>query len=266
MYTIGDFSRITGITAKALRHYHEIGLLVPSKKDELTNYRFYSEKQIEVTVMIVELKEFGFSLDDIKAILQKMSQDKEVLRVLAEQKEKIQEEIKSYNQKFKRLEQILKERNNFSMKNIDFNIQEKEIPDLLIASIRHKGRYKEVGGLFSKLGRACGFQIAGAPFTLHYDTEYKEEDADFEAAMPIKSSFEKEGITVRKLIGGKAITVMHKGPYDAIGSAYKKLIDYINSKKLKISRPSREVYLKGPSFLFNNPKNYITEIQFLPIL
>ena len=33
LLTIGDFSRMTFLTVKALRHYHEVGLLAPARTD-----------------------------------------------------------------------------------------------------------------------------------------------------------------------------------------------------------------------------------------
>lgn len=106
-------------------------------------------------------------------------------------------------------------------------------------------------------------KIAGTPFSMHYDQEYKEEDADFEAAVPIKSKIDKVGVKVRELKGGSAITLIHKGSYETIGMSYKKIIDYLQKQQIKTQIPSREIYLKGPGFLFRNPKRYVTEIQFL---
>ena len=39
---IGDFSRMTRLSVIALRHYHEVGLLIPAEIDEQSGYRFYS--------------------------------------------------------------------------------------------------------------------------------------------------------------------------------------------------------------------------------
>jgi effector-binding domain-containing protein len=114
-----------------------------------------------------------------------------------------------------------------------------------------------------KLGRALGPNIAGPALTLYYDEECREDDANYEAAMPIKKEIRKEGIAVRKLKGGRAATLIHQGPYETIGNAYKKMIDYLKAKNLKLRLPSREIYLKGPRILFNNPKRYVTEIQYL---
>src|SRR5690349_15713633 len=46
-YSIGEFSQITGLSAKTLRFYHEKGILVPSSVDEATGYRFYDANKVE---------------------------------------------------------------------------------------------------------------------------------------------------------------------------------------------------------------------------
>jgi MerR family regulatory protein len=49
---IGRFSRLTGVGVKALRHYDEIGLLVPAAVDDETGYRFYSGEQVQTAEAI----------------------------------------------------------------------------------------------------------------------------------------------------------------------------------------------------------------------
>lgn len=47
MLKIGDFSKLSRISIRMLRHYDEIGLLSPVSVDEMTNYRYYGEYQLE---------------------------------------------------------------------------------------------------------------------------------------------------------------------------------------------------------------------------
>ncbi len=44
--TIGDFSQITHLSVKTLRHYHEAGLLEPADVDPQSGYRYYSTDQV----------------------------------------------------------------------------------------------------------------------------------------------------------------------------------------------------------------------------
>jgi Transcriptional regulator, effector-binding domain/component len=73
-----------------------------------------------------------------------------------------------------------------------------------------------------------------------------------------------EEIGSRVLKGGRVVSVIHKGPYETIGNAYKKLFGYINSNGLKVTGPSREIYLKGPGLILpRSPKKFITELQMV---
>ena len=69
MLKIGDFSKLSRISIRMLRHYDEIGLLVPESVDEFTGYRYYSEAQLPLASKIRALKEMGFSLSAISQIL-----------------------------------------------------------------------------------------------------------------------------------------------------------------------------------------------------
>ena len=73
MYRIGDFAKLTGCSVKTLRYYDEIDLLKPSSIDNFTNYRYYSENELEVYRKIEHLKKLGFTLDEIKENINNMS-------------------------------------------------------------------------------------------------------------------------------------------------------------------------------------------------
>ncbi len=69
MLTIGRFADATGLTAKALRHYDEIGLLVPARVDPDNGYRYYDAAQIEDAVTIRRLRALELPLDEIKGLV-----------------------------------------------------------------------------------------------------------------------------------------------------------------------------------------------------
>jgi effector-binding domain-containing protein len=126
------------------------------------------------------------------------------------------------------------------------------------------GRYRDCGPLFGRLGRGLGRYISGYPMLLHYDSEYKEDDADFEACMPIRQEKKIDGVSVRQLPGGRCLSLVHRGAYDQLGRSYAKVFAFINDRKHQVLSPTREVYVKGPGMFWKgNPKNYLTEIQIL---
>lgn len=66
MYRIGEFAKKTGLSITTLRYYDEIDLFKPEEIDIFTSYRYYNESQIEDIKTINDLKEIGFSLEEIK--------------------------------------------------------------------------------------------------------------------------------------------------------------------------------------------------------
>jgi DNA-binding transcriptional MerR regulator len=69
MLTIGDFSRMTHLSVKALRHYHDMGVLEPAAVDPFTGYRSYNTSQVGSAQVIRRLRDLGMPLDSIAAVL-----------------------------------------------------------------------------------------------------------------------------------------------------------------------------------------------------
>jgi effector-binding domain-containing protein len=123
-------------------------------------------------------------------------------------------------------------------------------------------RYTDASDLFGKLGKTLKANIAGKPFALFYDSEFKDEGADFECCFPIKKLRHFEGIESREIEGGQALSLVHRGPFAAVGRSYARLFSHLAERGLQAKRPSREVYLKGPGIIFRgNPKGYLTQLQ-----
>lgn len=57
------------MSAKTLRYYAEIGLILPSEINPETGYRYYAVEQLETMLLIIRLKSYNFSLEEIKQIL-----------------------------------------------------------------------------------------------------------------------------------------------------------------------------------------------------
>lgn len=67
-WTIKEFSKLTGITVRALQYYDEKDILNPHHRSD-TGYRFYSGEDLKVIQKISVLKYIGFNLNQIKTIL-----------------------------------------------------------------------------------------------------------------------------------------------------------------------------------------------------
>ncbi|QIK72317.1 MerR family transcriptional regulator [Propioniciclava coleopterorum] len=65
---IGEVARRTGLTTRTLRHYDELGLLVPSGRTD-TDYRMYTLEDVQRLLAIQHLKSLGLGLAEIAAAL-----------------------------------------------------------------------------------------------------------------------------------------------------------------------------------------------------
>jgi DNA-binding transcriptional MerR regulator/DNA gyrase inhibitor GyrI len=267
MYSIGQFSKVTGITVKALRFYHDEGVLIPSYVDPDSGYRYYSAHDAEKARIVARLRELEFSISEIRDMLVQYEDEGDLLEYLERHRHEFQERIRRYRDVVSQLNQMIAREAEARrvMQTATFQVEEKQLEAMLVGGVRMQGRYGDCGKGFAQIGRSLGRYICGKPFNLYYDCEYRPDDADLEACMPVRRpKAEVPGISVRELAGGRCVSLVHKGPYDQLGRSYARVLDYIREKGYEALLPSREVYLKGPGMIFKgNPQKYLTEIQVL---
>lgn len=116
LYKIGDFSKITKASIRTLRYYDSIDLFKPKEIDLFTNYRYYSEEQIEEYKIISYLKECGFSLEGIKTYWNKFDDN-----IMIRKKEELMSGIENMKEKIRKVDYL---RNNIVDKKICFNKKE----------------------------------------------------------------------------------------------------------------------------------------------
>ena len=66
---ISEIADFFGTTPKALRIYEQKGIIIPCKIDPESGYRYYSADQVKKLNLLIELQELGFSLNEIKKIM-----------------------------------------------------------------------------------------------------------------------------------------------------------------------------------------------------
>ena len=130
MMTVKQISELTGISARTLHYYDEIGLFVPTQKSE-AGYRLYDDKALEILQQILFFREFDISLKEIKAIMENPVLDKNQIlqmqrKMLVAKKERMERLITS-------IDNILK-----GEKKMDFAVfNQTEIEELFQAMFEH---------------------------------------------------------------------------------------------------------------------------------
>lgn len=259
MLTIGEFSSAARLTVKALRIYHEEGLLVPERIDPANGYRQYGDESFRRARAIITLRELGFSLAEMKEILSGCADDDDLARFLKKRLDEVDRELARVRETRERIRYFMDSAEDQGVKG-SATIEEREVSDQWVCSIRYRGRYGEIGSRFTELFRKAGRWVSGKPFALYYDGEYRE-DADIEAAIPVRKEVSLAGVECRLLSGGRFLSIAHKGPYDRCGEAYKALFEAMRARGHETFVPIREVYVKGPGMVFpRDPARFVTDI------
>lgn len=109
MLKIGDFSRIAHVTVKTLRHYAREGLLQPVSIDRFSGYRYYTLDQLGRLNRILALKDLGFSLDQIRRILDQPLSADELRGMLRLKQSDLAERIAAEQSRLARVQQRLEQ-------------------------------------------------------------------------------------------------------------------------------------------------------------
>lgn len=212
---------------------------------------------------ISALKELGFSLAETKEILASCADDDDMAGFFRKRLAEMDRELARARDIRERV-RYLAEGGDASPSAGTAPIGERVVGDQWICSIRYRGRYDEIGQRFNLLFKRAGRFLSGKPFAIYYDGEYLE-DADIEAAIPVRKEVSIGDIGCRPLEGGRFLTAVHRGPYSRIGEVYKALFEELSRRGIERSGPIRESYLKGPGMILPRaPERFETEI-LLPL-
>src|SRR5574344_1952057 len=134
MFKIGEFSKITQVSIRMLRYYDEQKLLEPCFIDESSGYRFYQAVQIDRLNKIVLLKNMGFSVKEIKEILDS-SDIQKLKRNLTQQIIKTEENIQAEQRRLKQINSFIYDLDHPEKKS-DIKVIMKSLPTQNVISLR----------------------------------------------------------------------------------------------------------------------------------
>lgn len=107
LMSIGEIAAFFGVSRKAMRLYEKKGIIRPAKVDDSNGYRYYSAEQVEQLNALLELKALGFSLDEIKTVMDGKTGKAPLLEMLERKRRAWQEAMNSAKYKEECLENII---------------------------------------------------------------------------------------------------------------------------------------------------------------
>lgn len=263
MLRIGEFSKLSLTTVKALRFYEKEGLLVPAAIDEWTGYRLYETAQLETAAKIKSYRQLGLTIAEIKEIFA----GKDVRRVLEAKAENLRRLRAETERQLSVIHFLLEEQT------MNYQVTVKEIPEMIVYSAETVlKRYSDSMQWIPSVGQAClqlnpGMKCAQPPYEFceYLDGEYRETDIRIRHSEAVTDfGVGNAQISFRILPPAKVLSIYHRGAYDRIGQAYAFIMEYAEKNGYQAAGLARESYIDG---IWNkeNVEDWLTEIQ-LPIL
>lgn len=280
MFKVGDFSRLSRVSVKMLRHYDELGLLKPAWVDPATDYRYYAAEQLPRLNRIVALKDLGFSLDQIAGLLADDLSAEAFQAWLVARRGEIDQEVRRQQARLAAVEARLHqlERQGAS----SYEVVLRQIAPQRVAALRKVlPDSDDMEAMFNDVetyAAGHGARAAAPPLAIYYDPEYRDIDVDVEVAIPVTRPLPAHGpILTRELPGVEAMAcVVHVGRYDSLNEASSALYLWVEANGYRAAGPGREVYLRfgvsrqlgdvplPSAYLADNADRFVTELQ-LPV-
>ncbi len=267
MLKIGDFSKLSRISIRMLRHYDLIGLLVPESIDDFTGYRYYSENQLPLASRIAALKEMGFSLNMIDRILKVYDDTASLKEYLLLQQAELKEQAEKTGMQLRILETTLN-RIGKDDNIMQYSVSVKEMPERYVASLRKIiPAYDKEGLLWEQLMKEV------APLSIQYanpcnslavfhDKEFKEQDPDVEIQISVLGSYQNTASVIFKTVPSVTIaSATYKGGYDQLTVVNHAVADWARDNGYEFSEDMFTIYHVGPGQT-KNPEEFVTEVCF----
>ena len=264
MLKIGEFSKLSHVSVRMLRHYDEIGLLHPQRVDPITGYRLYGEEQLFTAGKINVYRGMGFGLTAIAGLLHEA--DPQKLRAMLErQQESLREQSEEMSQMLHRIKLASAQLGEEStMANYDVTI--KEIAPRYVASVRDiLESYNYEGRLWHYMMKETADQnlTPANPclaFGIFHDAEYKERDVDVEIQMTVEGNYhDTEHVRFKTEPAVCVASAIHYGSYETISDASAAVAAWVEKNGYQMCGVMFNVYHVSPHET-QNPDELVTEV------
>jgi DNA-binding transcriptional MerR regulator len=261
---IGEFSRASWLSIKALRAYHESGLLVPAEIDATTGYRSYSVAQLTDAAIIRRLRQLDMPLEAIREVL--AARDPAVTRkLLSEHGATLGERLAATQRAIDELSAALATPELHtpvhqrleparSVLTCGTTVSEDEWPSFLEHARELLDRAVAVSGA-----------VALGPFGGCYPPLVEDDQQEVVAFLAVAEaplldrSTRAGGVTVGELPATSVAVMVHRGAYDDLEDTYRSLGAWVATHAQPADLPVRELYVRGPVET-SDPTGFITEI------
>lgn len=267
MFRIGEFSKLSNITVKMLRHYDSLDLLKPEVTDQESNYRYYSAEQLTAASQINLYKSMGFSLKEIKLLLQEEAEAGGLQAYFDAKETELSEELDQLQKKRALLEKISKDKPG--KQDVPYHAIKKTVPQRLVLSLRKKlASYNDEGSLWNELYAVIQeYQLEpvydGYTMAIYHDEDFREDEADIELQVTIAQEKAIAG-SCKILLTEEmpVISVTFAGSYQQMPKVNQALAFWLEHEHSQLAGPMINIFHVSPAQTANEAE-YVTEACYV---
>ena len=273
MLQIGEFSRLSRISVRMLRHYDQVGLLKPAEQDAQTGYRRYAASQLAEANRITVLRDLGFPIREIGRLAH--ADDGELARALDDRARELEEGIGREQRRLADLRRFRQEVEAGGAA-VSCEVTLVSVPPYQVVALRMElADYDEERRAWERLGALRGERgiTPSEPYTEY--CEFCNEGAGsgssgragddtavvVEVAVATDAHGEDDGplCFYRSAALPLAASIKVYGPYENIAPVYASFARWLEDHPaLRMAGPTREVAHRGP-WNAEDPQDYLTE-------
>jgi DNA-binding transcriptional MerR regulator len=261
LLNIGEFSRMTHLSVKALRHYHDVGVLEPATIDQHSGYRSYGADQVAAAQVIRRLRDLGMPLDSIRAVLTApdvAARNREIAAHL----ERMERQLEQTQAAVSGLRALL------SGPAPRPEIRFRTIPPVTALAVAEVVTVADImtwaGGVSAELTetlRVTGLVQAGSAGALFPGEFFELERSEITFFTPVEPSphaarLGAGRVRLMEIAGIEAAIAVHDGPAEDVDRTYGALGTAVAEQAIGVDGPIREYYPDG----FDTLEPHRTEI------
>ena len=241
---IGEFSKMTYLSVKALRHYHDVGLLEPLAIEPTTGYRYYSPAQVPTAQAIRRFRDLEMPLEHIRAVLDAPDIAARN-RAIVDHLQRMRQQLERTQLTVASLQALLAETRPPG------SVEHRLVERLSVLAISDTVEFDDCGGWLERalaelheLAAARGVVATGPDGALYHEEFFHDGAGTVTAFMPIADSVDElDGrATPLELPAGEFAVMVHEGSFDELDQTYGELGTYVTEHAIGLAGPIREHY------------------------
>jgi DNA-binding transcriptional MerR regulator len=268
MFSIGEFARHGRVSVRMLRHYDAIGLLRPASVDAASGYRFYQAGQLAELNRIIALKDLGFTLQQVQAILAEQVSAAELRGMLKLRRAEIHAHIETETARLARVEARLLSIEDEARVPVD-GVVVKRLAPVRVGELTSTAAGYEpeaitpvIQPLYDELWClivSAGVSAAGPAIAYYEDAPAGDGAIVVHAAVPVVAELGVDyGFTIVDLPEVDSVAaIIHHGSMDDVLSTGQALARWIDANAYRSAGYAREVTLEHNE----DPDQWVTELQ-----